>query len=807
MHTILVDLRHGLRLLIRNRGFAATAILTLSLGIAATSVIFSVVDSALLKPLPFREPDRLLLVWGRLSGIGLVRDQNGVSPPEFMDLRGREQVFEDVAAYDSANINLTGEGDPERIEAAQVSASFFPVLGVQPVLGRTFTADEDRPGRSNVVVMSQGLWQRRFASDPHIAGRHLQLDGLDYTVLGVMPAGFELFNHADFWTPLAFTGEQLSENDRGSHYLNIIARLKKNVTLQQAQANLDGLAADLLRAHPANYNVDSGWAIRANFLASELTFNTRPAMLVLAGAVSLLLWIACANVANLLLARGAARDREMAVRSALGAGRSRLVRQLLTESVLIGLISGVLGLLINAWSVAALPKLLPLEALSRVQIDGRMLALTFAISMLTSVLFGVLPAFDASRPGESSHRVAGGQRARRMRGFVVVSEIALAVVLLAGAGLLIKSFFRLLSVDAGFNPQGVLTMRVALPAARYPKDHDAVMFFRRATENVQKIPGVESAGFISHLPLGSGSSGCIEIESHPSDPSKKCPEADRRPVTSDYFRAMGIDLVRGRYFDARDEAQETPHVAIVDENLAAQFWPGEDPVGKRIMNGHQLSKRPWLEVVGVVRHVRNRDLSAPSRIQIYWPYSQEPWPFGGLAIRAGFGGSKASGARRRARHPRRGFGAAGVLDPDHGGSDRAIGSAAQSHHGPADRIFRDGSDSRRRRNLWRARVHGRATDPGDRDSHGRGRPRRGCGRPGRSGGSEVRIGGDCGGSRRDARHSKARVEFALRRQSRGRHGVLAGGADRRFRRSAGELHPGAARSLGRPDDRVTPGLD
>ncbi len=639
MHTILVDTRHGLRLLLRNRGFALTAILTLALGIAATSTIFSVVDTVLLKPLPFREPDRLLFIWGRLTGIGLVRDQNGMSPPEFMDLRNHIQAFDDVAAYDSSNINLTGEGEPERIESAQVSASFFTLLGVQPILGRAFTADEDRPGHSNVVVMSQGLWQRRFASDPGIVGRHLKLDGVDSTVVGVMPADFELFNHADFWKPFAFTAEQFSENDRGSHYLNIVARLKPNVSLQQAQANLDTLATDLLRAHPDNYTLDAGWAILANFLSNELTFDTRPAMLVLAGAVSLLLWIACANVANLLLARGAARDREMAVRSALGAGRVRLVRQLLTESVLIGLISGALGLVITIWTISALPKLLPFAAMSKIHIDGRILGLTLAISMLTSVLFGVLPAFEASRPTESS-RVTAGHRARRMRSFVVISEIALAVVLLTGAGLLIKSFLRLLSVDPGFNPHGVLTMKVALPAARYPKDHDVLTFFRHATENVQKIPGVQAAGFVSYLPLGSGSSGCIEVESRPSDPSKKCPEADRRPVTADYFRAMNIGLVRGRYFDARDEAIETPKVAIVDENLAAQFWPGEDPIGKRIKNGYVKSDRPWLEVVGVVRHVRNRDLSAPSRIQIYWPYSQEPWPFGGLAIRAASGDPK-----------------------------------------------------------------------------------------------------------------------------------------------------------------------
>ena len=640
MISLIQDVRYAGRMMRRNPVFTAIAILTLALGIGPTSVIFSVVDTTLLKPLPFRDPDRLLSVWGRLTGIGLVRDQNGVSPPEYIDLRARNRVFEEVAAHDSGSLTLTGEGEPERLDVAFVTASFFPLLGVQPAMGRTFTSDEDSPSRSDFVVMSHGLWQARFGADPHIIGRRLRLDGLTRTVIGVMPAGFELFGHADLWSPIAFTADQLSETQRGSHYLNVIARSRRGVALSEIQSNLDQIADQLLREHPGFYHVESGWGIRAASLAGELTYDTRPVMLVLAGAVSLLLWIACANVANLLLARASAREREMTVRSALGAGRARLLRQLLTESALIAFTAGILGLAIAWWSSSALADLLP--ALPKVQLDNRVLAFAFLVSLLTSLLFGVLPAFEASRPSEVTSRVAGGRRSRHMRGVVVVSEIALSLVLLTGAGLLIKSFVRLLSVDPGFNPQGVLAMKVTLPDTRYPKDHEAAMFYRRTIENVKAIPGVEAAGFVSHLPLGGrGSSGCIDVQEHPSDPSKKCPEADRRPVTADYFRAMGIPLVKGRYFDLRDDAEETPRVAIVDETLAAQFWPGEDPIGKRMKTSHSKSNRPWLEVVGVVRHVRNRDLAAASRIQVYWPYSQGPWPFGALVVRTRLSNPKA----------------------------------------------------------------------------------------------------------------------------------------------------------------------
>jgi len=632
VENLVQDLRYAVRMLRKNPVFGAIAIVTLALGIGPTSAIFSVVDTVLLRPLPFRDPGRLVFVWGRLTGVGLVRDQNGVSPPEYTDIQNRAGVFQGVAAHDTGSLTLSGQGEPQRLETALVTASFFTLLGVAPALGRAFTNDEDRPGHSDVVVLSHELWQNRFAAAAGILGRQVRLDGVNRTVLGVMPAGFELFGHADVWIPLAFTADQLSENQRGSHYLEVIARLRSGVSLGQMQANLNQIAEQLFHEHPGYYHVESGWGIRAASLAGELTYDTRPAMLLLAGAVSLLLWIACANVANLLLARASTREREMSVRSALGAGRARLLRQLLTESGVIAIAAGSLGLLIARWSATLLPKFLP--ALPKIELDGRVLAFTFLITMLTSLLFGVLPALETSRLNEVTLRVVGGRRSRRVRNLVVVSEIALSLVLLSGAGLLIKSFLRLLSVDSGINPRGVLTMNVTLPDTRYATDHDATMFFRRTMENVQKIPGVESAGFVALLPLGGrGSSGCIDVQEHPSDPMKKCPEADRRPVTADYFRAMGIPLLKGRYFDSRDDATETPRVAIVDDMLAEQFWPGEDPVGKRIKLGHALSNKPWVEVVGVVRHIRNRDLADPSRIQVYWPYSQGPWPFGALVVR------------------------------------------------------------------------------------------------------------------------------------------------------------------------------
>ena len=619
-------------MLLKSPGFTAVAVLTLALGIGANSAIFSVIDAVLLRPLPYEEPGRLVMVWGKLAGIGLPRDQNAVSPPEFADFQAMNQVFEHIAAFTNASFNLTVEGGPERVEGASVSASLFPLLGVQPVLGRSFRPEEDQPGRDNVVLLSHGAWQRRFGSDPTLIGKTLTLSGRVCSVIGILPPNFQFPEQAGIWKPIAFNAEALAENNRGSHYLGVVARLKRGVTPAQAQSNMNVIARRLQEKNPAQYPPKSGWGVRLTPLLEEMVQDTRPALLMLLGAVALVLLIACANVANLLLARASARGREIAIRAALGADRGRLIRQLLTESCLLGLLGGALGLLLALWGGDLLVKLGPedLPRLKDLAIDGRTLGFTLLISLGTNILFGLAPAWQASggqrsaQLKEGSRGATANPRGARLRGLVVVSQISLSLVLLAGAGLLIKSFVRLLEVDPGFNPNNVLSMRINLPELKYPEPRQARAFFRQLLQRVETLPGVEHAGLVSHLPLGdSGSSGTFTVEGLVTDPAKSGPEADRRPSSTDYFRAMGIPLLRGRFFDNRDEAEDAPKVAIVDETLAATFWAGQDPIGKRVKLGGPTSTRPWLSVVGVVRHVKHQGLDAQSRFQMYWPYPQQ----------------------------------------------------------------------------------------------------------------------------------------------------------------------------------------
>jgi predicted permease len=641
---LLQDFRYGIRVLLRSPGFTAVAVVTLALGIGATTAIFSVIDAVLLRPLPYNEPDRLVMVWGKLAGIGLARDQNAVSVPEFIDFQTMNQVFERMAAFTGSSFNLALEGSPERIEGASASASLFPLLRVQPVWGRTFRPEEDQPGRDNVVLLSHGLWQRRFGSDPNLIGKTLTLSGRVYSVIGILPPNFELLGEAEIWKPIAFDAEELSENRRADHFLAVVARLKPGVTLAQAQANMDVIARRLQEKNPAQYAPRSGWGVRVTPLLEEIVQDTRPALLMLVGAVVLLLVIACANVANLLLARASAREREVAIRAALGAGRGRLIRQLLTESCLLGLLGGALGLLLAVWGVDLLVKLGPanLPRLKDVAIDGRTLGFTLLISLGTNFLFGLAPAWQASggersaQLKEGSRGATTGPRGARLRGLVVVSQISLSLVLLVGAGLLIKSFVRVLQVDPGFNPNHVLTMRINLPELKYPEPRQAQAWFRQLLQRVETLPGVEYAALVSQPPLGSaGWSGTFTVEGLVTDPTKGGPEADRRPSSTDYFRVMGIPLLQGRFFDSRDEAEDAPKVAIVDETLAETFWRGQDPIGKRLKLGGVHSSRPWMSVVGVVRHVKHQGLDAQSRFQMYWPSPQQlPQRTMSLVIRA-----------------------------------------------------------------------------------------------------------------------------------------------------------------------------
>jgi putative ABC transport system permease protein len=642
METLIQDIRYGARMLARTPGFSAAAILALALGIGANTAIFSVVNAVLLRPLPYHDPDRLVKVWMKFTGIGLPNDQNWVSAPEFVDLREMSSGFSHLAAYAAAGYNLTSGGLPERIEGAMVSASFFPLLGIEARLGRVFLPDEEQPGRDSVVLVSHGLWQRRFGANPNLPGTALTINNRSYTVAGVLPRGFQFPDDAEMWTPLAFSPQQLSPNSRGSHFLQVLARIKPALTLQQARADMDAVSRRIMERNPQYPYKNFNFAVLLVPLLEEMVGDIETALWILMGAVGFVLLIACANVANLLLARASAREREIAVRAALGAGRRRLVRQLLTESVILSLIGGAAGLLLARWGLSVLTTISAtvFPRVAGAQLDARVLAFTMLISLATGVLFGLVPALQISRSVTYESLKEGGRSASsglaplRLRRLLVVAEVALSLILLAGAGLLMKSFLRLQEVDAGFRPDGVLTLRIALPQARYPQPAQVRTFYRDLLDRIEKLPGVDGAGAVSVLPLGGqSSSGTTTVDSPAVDPQNASPEADWRVVTPGYFRGMGIALISGRYFDQRDIETAQP-VAIIDETMARIYWPNQDAVGKRLKRGGAQSTNPWMTIVGVVRHIRHRTLEASSRVQLYWPHTQTPVANMSLVIRS-----------------------------------------------------------------------------------------------------------------------------------------------------------------------------
>ncbi|MBI1950288.1 MAG: ABC transporter permease, partial [Acidobacteria bacterium] len=491
MDTLLQDLRYGLRTLVKNMGFAAVAVLALALGIGANTAIFSVVDAVLLRPLPFGDPDRLMLVLSSNPGKGFPKFP--ASPPDFIDWREQSQAFEGMAAVDGAPYNLSEGAEPERLRGSRVSSAFHGLMGIQPVLGRGFRTEEDRDGADPVVLIGFGLWTRRFGSDPGIVGRPLTLNGRKRTVIGVLPEGFTFPNRSEVWTPMAFDQDELAS--RGSHYLNVIGRLKPGVTLESARSEMNTIADRLRRQYPDS---NTGWGVIVTPLEEMIVGGVRPSLLVLLGAVGFVLLIACANVANLLLARATERQKEVAIRLALGAGRPRLVRQLLTESAILGILGGLCGLLLALWGtdllVAAGGDKLP--RFREVGLDGRVLLFTLGLSLATSLIFGVVPALQGSRPDLNETLKEGGRggtagRARhRLRSTLAIGEIALALVLLIGAGLMLRSFLRLQSVDPGFRADHVLTLEVALPDAKYPDDARLTVFLREALARLGALPGV-----------------------------------------------------------------------------------------------------------------------------------------------------------------------------------------------------------------------------------------------------------------------------------------------------------------------------
>ncbi|HWS87820.1 MAG TPA: ABC transporter permease [Pyrinomonadaceae bacterium] len=630
MRALLQDLRYGARVLWKKPGFTAVAVLTLALGVGANTAIFSVVNAVLLRPLPFAEPERLVRVYEKRLKLG--RTRNVVSAPDFIDWRAQSQTFDAVAAYNSWGPSLTGQGEPEQLTGALASADLFRVLRAEPALGRAFSAEEDRPGAARVAVIGHGLWKRRFGSDPSAVGRSVTLDGEPYTIVGVMPASFQFPEaETEVWAPLALDPQE--QSSRGSHYLSVVARLKDGVTIEQARAEMDTIAGRLEQ----QYQVNTGHGANVFALHDEVVGGVRTSLFVLLGAVGFVLLIACANVANLLLARGATRQAEIAVRTALGASRWRVVRQLLTEGLLLFVCGGVLGLLLAVWGVDLFVALSPAGTprVHEIRADAWVFGFAFLVSLATGFVFGLLPALQASKPDlhgalkEGGRDRAGAGGRSRLRGLLVVAEVASAMFLLVGAGLLLQSFVRLRQVSPGFDPANALTMQLSLPASRYKDGASRAAFTKQLLQRVEALPGVRASGAVAGLPLtGNTASRYFEIEGQPPRPAGEGRNANFNLASPGYFRALGVPLVSGRQFDERDAAG-APEVVIVNEAMARRFWPDEDPLGKRL----RTADAAWRTVVGVVADVKNDGLAAEPKPEMFYPLLQSPLPFMTLVVR------------------------------------------------------------------------------------------------------------------------------------------------------------------------------
>ncbi len=621
METFLHDALYAVRMLRKNLGFTVVALMALALGIGANTAVFSVVNAVLIRPLPYEDPDRLMMVFESNPQKGW--KQFVASPANFLDWREQNQVFEQIAATSRASFNLTGEGEPERIPGSSVSGNLFDLLGVKPALGRAFSTEDDRDTSPPVVILSHGLWQRRFGSDANIIGRTLTLNGKSSTVIGVMPAGIQYPGQSEMWSPLALSASDAAA--RGAHYLLVISRLKKGVSLEQAQNEMSVIASRLEQQYPAT---NSGWGVNMNSLSDRVIGDMGPSLLMLFGAVSLVLLIACANLANLLLVRGVARQKEIAVRSAIGASRSRIIRQLLTESVLLALVGGTLGLLLAFWGVRALVAINPsgVPRSQEIGIDATVLVFALAISFLTGIIFGLIPALQASKPNlnemlKEGRSSTGSLRRQRARGFLVVSEVALSLMLLIGAGLLLKSFLRLQNENPGYDSRNALTMTLSLPGSKYKENHKRTAFFDQVLDRFNSMPGVESAAASTSIPFAGDFKWGFEITGRPPMAPSDVPSANYYAVTSDYFRAMKISLTKGRFFNEKD-APGSPRVAIINETMARRYFPDEDPIGKHIniTNGPPAPR----EIVGIVGNVMLSGFNIETPAQMYEPYQQNP---------------------------------------------------------------------------------------------------------------------------------------------------------------------------------------
>jgi predicted permease len=641
LETLWQDIRYGARVLAKHKGFTAIAVLTLALGIGANTAIFSVVNELLLRPLPYPDADRVVMVW-EVTPSG--RHENTTSRGNFRTWREQNQSFEAMAAFSDQRLNLTGDGVPEEVPVQFVTPELFQILGIQPLVGRLITQADVDPQKGQVALLSYGLWQRRFGGDPAIVGKVIKLHGAPFNVIGVMPADFQWHikkrsgtgKSPDLWTVLSMPSSGPSLRGR---FLSVVAKLKPNVSRVQAENDVKTIEARIAQDAP-EYN--KGYGVEVIPLREQLVGNARSALLILLGAVGFVLLIACANVANLMLARAADREKEIALRTALGAHRLRIVRQLLTESLLLALSGSVLGLALAWLGIRALIAISPRDLVSfqSVGINLTVLCWTLGISLATGILFGLAPALEAARINlndalKEGGKGGGGQnaRSRRLRGAFVVAEVALALVLLSSAGLLVKSFIRLQNIDTGFQTDNILTMVVPLSTTKYPEDPQVISFFRQAHERIKALPGVEAVGIVNYLPLygGLGSATGFKVEGRPIPPPGQGPSTNVRVSDTGYFSAMGIPLLRGRNFSDLENT-EAKHVVLINQAMVQKYFPGEDPIGKRI-DVAMFDKPNPTEIIGVVGDVRYDSLTDKPEPTVYFPHPDLTYGFMTLVIR------------------------------------------------------------------------------------------------------------------------------------------------------------------------------
>jgi predicted permease len=624
METLIKDIRYGIRGLLRRPGFTVIALITLALGIGANTAIFSVVNAVLLRPLPFQKPEELVIVWEDATFAGF--PHNTPAPANYVDWKTQNQSFVDMAASNETSFNLTGDGEPERVSAYAVSANFFPLLGVQPLLGRSFTPEEDRPGGSKAVVLSYGLWQSRYGGDRNILNREILLDGEKHSVVGVMPASFQFFaKDVRVWVPMALTQEDWA--NRGGHYLVVVGRLKPGVSVTQAQADMSAVMRRISIDHPEE-TMEGKMGVVVMPVRDEFVGDARGSLIVLLVAVAFVLLIACANVAGLLLARAVGRRKEIALRLALGAGRPRVIRQLLTESLLLAVAAGVLGSLLAYASFTFLQGLVPeqMELATSLKLDVRILVFTIAVSIVTGIIFGLVPALQSANFDlndalkQSSGRVTS---TGRLRSAMIVFEVALSLVLLVGAGLLIQTLFQLFRQYSVLEPEKILTMRTILPVEKYKELQRRDNYYQQVLQRVEHLPGVVAAGYSTSIPLAwkGGTSGFYPEGLKAPIPGMAY-DANHRQVSANYLKAMNIPLRQGRYFDSRDNAQSLP-VAIINETMARQYWPGENALGRRFKLGDPNEPgKQWKEIVGIVADIRQMGIDEPVKAEMYFPYAQ-----------------------------------------------------------------------------------------------------------------------------------------------------------------------------------------